>query len=191
MSLEEIPENWLDTLEDEDVIQWRSNVDFPNSLKDMIYFIETHFPATFKRMVGEPSGMPQSFPHWWCYMRISRQKRQDFPYYPVLERWKKIIGQHHTKLLKGDVTALSVITVFITWLDQLMSDQILFQDEKVRWFVPRKYGNLILCNHYDQKPASRRETVDFIKGEGLRIFKERGFKEGASYWLELSKKYTF
>ena len=46
MSLEEIPENWLDTLEDEDVIQWRSNVDFPNSLKDMIYFILMHVVYT-------------------------------------------------------------------------------------------------------------------------------------------------
>ena len=36
MSLETIPESWLDTLEnDEDVIAWRSSVDFPNSLSEI------------------------------------------------------------------------------------------------------------------------------------------------------------
>jgi len=192
MSLKTIPESWLDTLEnDEDVIAWRSSVDFPNSLTEMLFFIHRHSPRSLERMVGSPEGMPQSFAHWWCYMRVARQEQLPAPVYKTIEHWKKYIGKYHAKILIGAPTDVSVITVFITWLDQLTSDQILFQDENVRWFVPRKYGDLILCNYKGGSPASRRDTAEFIKAQGHLIFKERGFKEGEQYWTEMCKKYSY
>lgn len=207
MSLTGIPRSWLDTLDKkEDVILWRSDHNFPypnmvrENVAEMLSYIKGHWPKTLYTMmspedVDNKTDIPQSFPHWWCNMRFSGQVEQKSPDYPTLSSWKAQIIERHfgpDKLVTSEeCTDMTVITVFITWLGQLYTDMVLFaKSEKTRKNVPRLYGRSVMYNNGDST-VSRAQTIRFLKSEGLKIFKERGFQEGAAYWLDVCKKYTF
>lgn len=204
MSLSDIPRSWLDTLDkDKDVILWRSDHNFPSpdqerkNVVEMLSYIKRHWPKTLSMMMPteDVTDIPQSFPHWWCNMRFYDNVSQKNPKYQNLSNWKAQIKDHHygnDKIVKPvEFTDMTVITVFITWLQQLYMDMVLFtHSEKTRKNVPRLYGRSILYNNGDSE-VSRSQTLRFLKAEGLKIFKERGFQEGATYWLDLCQKYTF
>jgi hypothetical protein len=205
MSLTGIPRSWLSTLDvNKDVILWRSDPNFPypdmarGNVTEMLSYIQGHWPTTFSIMMSPEdvdTDIPQSFPHWWCNMRFSENVEQKSPEYPTLRSWKAQIRGRHVgpdKLVTSvECTGMTVITVFLTWLGQLYTDMVLFtKSEKTRKNVPRLYGRSIIYNNGDSV-VSRSETLRFLKAEGLKIFKERGFQEGATYWLNLCKKYTF
>lgn len=196
--IQEIPTNWLDTCYiDNDVMAWIGNDSFPESLREMLLFIKKN--TSEDRMIANGSSLPQSFIHWWCYVRIERKRRQNAgdmeeddisPLYPNIRRWKHIIHTHHNILQNNDnaddIVDTDVITVFITWMGQLYADIVLFNDENGRSTIPRLDGEIISLGG---SRTTRRETMQHIQQEGALIFKERGFTEGEQYWNFLCKKY--
>lgn len=190
--MEPIPTNWLETLDsDLHVVKWRSSSEFDLiDIEGQLGFISRLTPEAFERMIGSDTSMPQSYPHWWCYLRLSRATTgEESPKYPLISKWKQLLTRHHSKMLKGPPTDFTVISVLKTWLEQLYVDTLLFRDETVRWNVPRLYGDVVLCNGAADS-GSRSATVLFIQKLGVEIFKERGFKEGQEYWSEICKQYT-
>lgn len=190
--MEPIPTNWLETLDsDLHVVKWRSSSKFDLiEIEGQLRFISLLTPEAFERVIGTDTSMPQSYPHWWCYARLSRATSgEESPKYPLISKWKQLLTRHHSKMLRGPLTDFTVISVLKTWLEQLYVDTVLFHDESVRWNVPRLYGDVVLCNG-KADPGSRSATVLFIQKLGVEIFKERGFKEGQEYWSEICKQYT-
>lgn len=198
--IQEIPKTWLDTCyNDDDVMSWIGNADFPEPLTQMLLFVKRN--TQNDRMIANGNSLPQSFIHWWCYVRIERKKRQlrgdrgedDIPpLYPTIQRWKNIIHTHHHIVQNNDnvenISDTDVITVFITWMGQLYTDIILFSDdENGRATIPRVDGEIISLGG---SKTTRRETMKHIKEEGAAIFEERGFIEGKQYWDSLCTKYT-
>ena len=192
--IQEIPKNWLDTCYNNDtVISWIGNADFPTTgISKMLRFIKKN---TQDYIIANENSLPQSFIHWWCYVRTERKKRQNRgdnreddipPLYPTVLRWKNIIRTHHNILQNNDITDTDVITVFITWLGQLYTDIVLFSDENARTTIPRLDGDIIKLGG---SATTRRETMQFIQKTGADIFEERGFIEGKQYWNLLCTKY--
>jgi hypothetical protein len=196
MSLEVIPDNWIDLLEtDEMVKSWHrdtQNGTLPTAdVQQTISYIERHYPEDCKRMIAKPDGLPQSFVCWWCHS-LHSEIYGHRPHYPALNHWLQNIKQDHKDLCdQTEMDEVLVITVLATWLDILFTDIILFDNEKIRSKIPRMYCNQqnnIRCGQWEA-PSSRRDTLNYIIQGGLSIFKERGFKEGEEYWKNLCKKY--
>ena len=191
--MEPIPTDWLSTLDsDSQVIKWRCNSEFVQTdISAQLGFISRLTPKAFERMLGDSQHMPQSFAHWWCYARLSRRNGDaPKPKYPVITKWKSILRKYHSKMLKGRITDFTVISVLKTWLEQLYIDSLLFQDDDVRWNVPRLYVDVVLYNSPKKNMSTRSETCSFIQELGHKIFKERGFKEGEQYWSDVCKQYN-
>jgi len=203
MSLSEVvPTYWKGLKEtDDDVQAWTASPHFPDTLPQMLQFIHTHHSKATDRMLD--SSLPQSFVHWWCNVRTTRrsvvkdtldgteenppQWEIDIPpRYPNLLRWHRIIAEHHQSLIPTELSDTDVITVFITWMGQLQTDIVLFDNEEGRATLPRLQEDTIKCGG---SHTTRRQTIDYIKKEGALIFKERGFKEGVQYWNTLCTKY--
>lgn len=198
--MDNVPSNWKKTLdEDDDVRSWIGHRDFPNTVQEMIPFISSKFYSSSLRMIEHENQIPQSFANWWCYVRAERIRRRQSgdmteenipPNYPRINRWKHIIREQHSELLNNPdmVSDMDVITVFMTWLDQLYTDIILFQsDERGRSTIPRLHNSRIVKGG---NATSRRETMSFIKKQGHGIFYERGFLEGQTFWKQICKKYN-
>jgi hypothetical protein len=193
--IQRIPENWLDTCyNNPNVMAWIGNANFPESLHEMLIFVKKN--TRNDRMIANGSSLPQSFKHWWCYVRTERKRRQSTgdtgednipPLYPTIQRWKNIIHEHHNIINDQDITDTDVITVFITWMGQLYTDIVLFDNENGRATIPRLDGEIISLGG---ERTTRRETMKHIKKEGAAIFEERGFIEGKQYWNSLCTKYT-
>ena len=71
MSLEHVPDNWLETMEKDIMVKKMAsrirNHTFPTSdLASMISYIKRHFSKDLSRMVVLEGIIPQSFAHWWC-----------------------------------------------------------------------------------------------------------------------------
>lgn len=196
MSLESIPDNWIDLLETDDMVKsWHrdtQNGTLPTTdVHKMISYLEKYYPEDCKRMVAEPNGLPQSFVYWWCHRLVDAAAGSAPGKYPVLTHWTTNIAEDHKELcpsvLPNDVL---VITVMTTWMDILFTDIILFDNEDIRSKIPRMYCNKRLrCGSQTVEPSSRRNTLKYIMQGGLSIFRERGFKEGEEYWKHLCKKY--
>ena len=198
--IEGIPEIWKNTLEqDDDVKRWISDPDFPNATPKMIRFIHLRFGAATSRMLEDEDSMPQSFVHWWCHTRVERMRQRQAgtltseryipPNYPVLNNWKRAIMARHQQFFMStdNLKGTDVITLFMTWLDQLYTDINLFPlDENGRSTIPRLEGRTIVLG---SSSKSRRDTMSFIKNQGLSIFKERGFTEGEAFWKKICQKY--
>ena len=64
MSLEPIPENWMDLLENDDTVQkWHRETDngtLPtDSVQSLISYIEYYYKEDVHRMIGSSEGLPQ------------------------------------------------------------------------------------------------------------------------------------
>jgi hypothetical protein len=196
-----IPKYWAKTLdEDSDVKQWIADYQFPNDVKSMIKFIHSKYTKIENRMLEQKDSMPQSFITWWCHVRAERTHLKQTgtfsseadipPNYPIIKKWKLHINQNHPNVLNNQevVTDTDVITVFISWLNQLFTDIVLFpNDESARKTIPRlQSGNIVRGSD----STSRRTTIRFIQQQGTIIFKERGFKEGLAFWKQICTKYN-
>lgn len=193
MSLEHVPDNWLETMEKDIMVKkWLQNTEhtFPTSdLASMISYIKRHFSKDLSRMVVLEGIIPQSFAHWWCRGLISRIGSTGLNQYPAMKRCLTNIREHHEHFYDVEhLTEVGVISVLKTWLSILYTDIVLYNDETPRKNIPRLYCGKIICLSKGL-PMSRKKTMKFIMDEGLEIFKERGFQEGEEYWIEICKKY--
>ena len=193
MSLEHVPENWLQTIEKDTMVKkWLQNTEhtFPTTdLSSMLSHVKRYYNKDFDRMVVFEGGIPQSFVHWWCRNLLSTIQSKQIVQYPTLERCLSNIRQDHKHLYDIEhLTEVGVITVLKTWLSILYTDIVLYNNENTRKNVPRLYCGKVICASKGT-PMSRKETMEFIMKSGLEIFKERGFQQGEEYWLDLCKKY--
>jgi len=181
---------WMETLTDNKfVCLWIKTPKFPNTIPLMLSFISRTTPTVLDIMVGSDQDLPQSYAHWWCYTKFQPPPKTAMPHYPVIERCKDNIRQHHPNLITGNLTDVMVITVLMTWLDQLFIDVVLFKYEKERNNIPRLYNGQVRSD--GPSNSSRHATVAYIIEQGYAIFKERGFKEGFYLWTNICQRYKF
>ena len=190
MSLEHVPESWLETMEKDDMVKkWLQNTEhtFPTTdLRSMISYIKRHYNKDFDRIVVFGDGIPQSFAHWWCRCLLSTIHSTKIDQYPILERCLTNIREDHEHFCDTEhLSEVGVISVLKTWLSILYTDIILYNNETPRKNIPRLYCGKVICLSKGT-PMSRRKTMSFIMDQGLEIFKERGFKEGEEYWIEIA-----
>jgi len=188
MNPSNVPERWFDTLEMPEIVEWLSDKNFPyDNAYHMVSYLKRKRAAGFERVVLDTSQVPQSFVHWWCHMRVARRTGLRVPEYTHMQKWLPRI----TKWKKGPARPEDVIGTFKVWLDILFLDISMYEDEFKRPNVPRRAGDDDI--QWDEDGAlaeyTRVETVQYVMNQGLAIFKERGWKDGASYWKRECKKY--
>jgi hypothetical protein len=193
MSLEPIPENWMDLLENDDTVQkWHRETDngtLPtDSVQSLISYIEYYYKEDVHRMIGSSEGLPQSFVHWWCHICLGDDIMFSKPDYPAMTHWHQNIMEHHPELYKGELTEIVVLTVMATWLDLLLTDMILFENERPYSKIPRLYCGQVVCTKKGCL-TTRVDTMQYIMDGGRQIFRERGFKGGEKYWTSICEKY--
>jgi len=192
MSLEAIPENWMDLLESDDTVKrWHRETDngtLPtDSVESLISYIEYYYKEDTHRMIGSSEGLPQSFVNWWCYICLGDDSFSK-PVYPAMKHWHGNIMEHHAELYNGDLTEIAVLTVMTTWLDLLFTDMILFENERPYSKIPRLYCGTVVCTKKGCS-STRVDTMQYIMDGGRQIFRERGFKGGEKYWTTICEKY--
>jgi hypothetical protein len=197
MSLEPIPKNWIALLENDNMVQrWHretENGTLPTeTAQQTISYIQRHYNQDTHRMIGTQDGMPQCFVHWWSHMLIGQVSDLYSFEYPVMKHWRDNIEKKHREFYSGELTDIGVITIMETWIDIIFTDMVLFEDEwgeSHRSKIPRLYCGEVVCV-FEEKPATRAHTLEYIKAGGTAIFRERGFKEGEEYWKHICTKYT-
>jgi hypothetical protein len=201
---EKVPDNWLDTLDKPPVSVWFDNENYPmdRSKEDIIKFLKQKKDTALGRFVTEDvDDLPQSFVHWWLYTRDARrtanangEELDDArPEYPTLVKWLLIVQEWKTQnaeddVTKDDVTHADIFGTFKAWLDILFVDMTVYDNEDQRKGVPRRIDNTVMWES-QARVRTRKETMDFIICEGLKIMKERGWTDGYDYWKRECKKY--
>lgn len=186
----DIPERWFDTLEEAPVKEWLDDDEFPfDTAENMISYLKYRGDDALDRMLLDDTGVPQSFAHWWCHVRVARRDGPERPVYPCMERWLPIVSRWK------QVTAqpIDIIGTFKIWLDALFIDVSIYSDEHQRPNVPRlKNGRLQWRSQLKKAPLkkSRRDTIAYIMDEGYEFFHERGWAKGETYWEQQCKKYS-
>ena len=178
---------WRDSLDNPPVSDWLDDIQFPyQNAKQMIAFLKRKGDPAFSNMVQINDEMPQSFAHWWCYLREQSQQRiVGEPLYPRLEYWRPIAQQWRQE----HATSVDVIATFVVWMDVLLVDLVTYDDEEQRTNVPRKKDDGIVWERTTGTVATRKETLAFLMAEARTCFMERGFTEGETYWNEKCKQY--
>jgi len=192
--------NWIDQAKNME--KWLQDIHFPfKNPKDMIHYIENKDPSLFNHMIvqTDPGELPQSYAHWWCYMRIGRRETpaKTQPLYPTYEKWHNVNNAWNKTNLSAETKTMdnpttngaSIFAMFTCWLDMLYIDSVLYADERTRTNIPRLYGDKILWENNGQTPKSRKETTRYILQQSNEIFYERGFKQGLAYWQKYTQKY--
>lgn len=206
---EKVPGDWLQTLDVPPVSGWFDNENYPmdRSKEDIIKFLKQKKDTALGRFVTENNNdLPQSYVHWWLYTRDARRtanangkdangKEPDDarPEYPTLEKWLPIVGKWKTQnaeddVTHADVTHADIFGTFKAWLDILFVDMTVYDNEDQRKGVPRRIDNTVMWEP-QARVLTRKETMDFIICEGLKIMKERGWTDGYDYWKRECKKY--
>lgn len=194
MSLEAIPESWLDLLENNAMVQkWHretTNGTLPtDDVESLISYIKYHYEEDAHLMIGSEDGLPQSFVHWWSYICLGDDDSFSTPEYPALHHWHQNIGEHHSDLYpKKILTDMGVIAVMMTLMDILFTDLVLFEKERPYSKIPRLYCGQVVCEN-SGRPSTRADTLQYIMDGGLAIFRERGFKGGEKYWTTICEQY--
>lgn len=183
----DMPSDWMDTLEDEPVVTWLEDDDFPFSTSEsMIQYLRRHYKKDVGTLIVSDAIMPQSFAHWWCRVRVTRRDGRTTPDYPTLTKWLSIVYEWRGE----DTTPNDVFGTFKAWLDILFLDMTIYEDEAARHGVPRQIGDGVQWHGRRRNAKTRLETMRFIVNEGLEIFRERGWSDGYEYWNEECKKYN-
>ena len=200
---EKVPDDWLDTLDEPPVSNWFDNENYPmdRSKEDIIKFLKQKKDPALGRFVTEDDDdLPQSFVHWWLYTRDARriatandeEPEDAWPEYPTLEKWLPIVEEWKTKNAEDDeiddVTHADIFGTFKAWLDILFVDISVYDNEDQRDSVPRRLDDIVVWEDAAEV-RTRKETMDFIICEGLKIMKERGWTDGYDYWKKECKKY--
>lgn len=193
MSLEPIPESWIDLLENNEMVQkWHretENGTLPtDSVKSLISYIEDYYKEDMYKMIGSEDGLSQSFVHWWSFICLGDDDSFSNPEYPAMKHWRNNIREHHDHLYEGELTEICVITIMATWMDLLFTDLILFEKERPHSMIPRLYCGEVVCRKNGDL-STRANTLQYIMDGGLEIFRERGFKGGEKYWSTICEKY--
>ena len=180
--------------------KWLDDIHFPFAEpNDMISYLQNKDPHLFEIMVIQrsPEELPQSYVHWWCYLRKQRRNGLLEPLYPTQTKWLEINNkwnktnlQAETKTIdKPTTNGTSIFAMFTCWLDMLYVDIVLYSDERARNKVPRLYNDGVRWQHNGSAKKSRKETIRYIIQTGEEIFRERGFQEGLQYWEKNTIKY--
>lgn len=188
-------ETWLGEAKKTEIQTWLNDIHLPyNDPILAVRYISNTKTKLFQQMVVEHEEMPQSYVHWWCYMRQAR--RQGFFSYPIYQKWIEILNQWNetheaveSKTSQSKLDYVAMFAMFTCWLDMLYLDLTIYDDEGQRPSMPRLYADGIHWQGGQQQAKSRRETIEFIIQQSSMIFKERGWNEGLQYWLENTKKY--
>lgn len=194
MSLEAIPEDWLDLLENNAMVQkWHretENGTLPtDDVESLISYIEYYYKEDTYRMIGSSDGLPQSFVYWWSYICLGDDVSFSNPEYPAMKHWRTNIREHHSDLYtSAELTEICVITVMMTLMDILFTDLVLFEKERPHSKIPRLYCGQVVCSK-NRCPSTRADTLQYIMDGGLAIFRERGFKGGEKYWTTICEQY--
>lgn len=178
---------WRESLDSPPVSDWLDDIRFPyQSAQEMIEFLKSKGDPALSDMLQMNDEMPQSFAHWWCFLREQHQQRGiGEPLYPRLEYWRPIAEDWR----KEHATSVDVIATFIVWMDILLVDLVTYDDEEQRTNVPRKNNNSLVWNSATEEIATRKDTLTFLMEEARACFQERGFTEGETYWNEKCKQY--
>ena len=178
---------WVQTLDSAPVSNWLDDIRFPyESAEKMIEYLKSKQDPSLSNMIQMNNEMPQSFAHWWCYLREQHHQRViGEPLYPRLEHWRPIVF----KWRQEHATSVDVIATFVLWMDLLLVDLVTYDDEDQRPNVPRKTNHGIVWNTTSQEIGTRKETMTFLMDEARACMQERGFKEGETYWNEKCKQY--
>lgn len=186
---------WLEEAKKTEIQTWLNDIHLPyDDPRLAVQYISNTKTQLFKKILTINDEMPQSYVHWWCYMRQAR--RQGFFSYPIYQKWLDVLNQWNethedieSKTTPSKLNYVSMFAMFTCWLDMLYLDLTLYDDEGQRPSIPRLYTNGIQWQVNEQKAKSRKETIEFIIQQSSAIFKERGWNEGLQYWLENTKKY--
>ena len=181
-------DEWLSTTNQQPAAGWLADIDFPyKDAHDMIRYIQSRGLQDDARMVTSngDTDLPQAFVHWWCHMRVERRRNPGkAPRYACLEKWRPIVSRWQG----NQANSIDVFGTFNVWLDILFMDLTVYESEVPRERVPRKYGDTIRWDGMGE-PDTRMATLNYIIEQGVRIFEERGWVEGADYWKEKCKQY--
>ncbi len=185
MNPRKVPKRWFDTLEMAAVVDWLSDENFPiDTAENMVTHLRHKRVPEFNQLLIDKTHFPQSFVHWWCHMRVARRINLNTPAYAHMDKWLPRVMVWKKKAARPE----DVIGTFKIWLDILFLDVSMYEDETHRPRVPRRVGDDIQWDG-ESTDYTRVDTIKYIMDQGLAIFKERGWKDGASYWKRECKKY--
>jgi len=195
---EKVPEEWRATVDRPPVSNWLADVRCPmgddHSKEDVLQFLKQKKDPELQHFVVETDDeLPQSFAHWWLYMRdawrtaLAADEGTDdiYPNYPTLEKWLSVVEDWKTP---DEVTHADIFGTFKAWLDILFLDMAVYANEEQRDGVPRRFGDVVVWEAREGV-GTRKETMDFVIREGLNIMQERGWTDGYEYWKNECKKY--
>ena len=199
---EKVPDDWKQTADHSPVSDWIGNIHCPmgGSKEELLLFLTQKKDPELQHFVVESEDdLPQSFAHWWVYMRDARRTalaRHDppdnaRPFYPTLAKWLPVVEGWMNQV---SVTHADIFGMFQAWLEILCIDMAVYDNEDQRTRVPRRLDDDIVwkddSSEEDQPSVqSRQNTMQFIICEGLNIMQERGWTVGYHYWKESCQKY--
>jgi len=208
-----VPDKWLDTLDKPPVSAWLNNENYPmgtdHSKEDVLTFLKQKKDTTLRQFVtdneGDEDNLPQSFAHWWLYTRDGRRtnvrngRAPDGarPVYPTLEKWliivQRTLRDRDRVRLRDRVTHGDIFGTFTAWLDLLFVDMSVYDNENRRDGVPRRVQSGVVWESKRKvgthQVGTRKESMEFIVGEGLEIMLERGWTVGYDWWKKECKHY--